>query len=242
MDAHLILQLADITFGYEPQAIVLHHLDFSLKPGEKVGLVGENGSGKTTLLHVIMGLQKPATGTITFLGKTVSQRKDFENLRQQVGLIFQDADDQLFCPTVMEDVAFGPLNQGKSREAAQAASRKILHDLSISHLADRFTHKLSGGEKKMVALAGILAMEPQMLLLDEPTTGLDPDTRTTLLAIIKKLNMACVIISHEYDFLVEVTDTLYVMKNGQLVVDAGEMVHSHYHVHPHGTFPHEHTS
>ena len=133
--------------------------------------MGPNGSGKTTLFHIIMGLLTPSSGTIEFFGKPVKTEKDFRKVYKKVGLLFQDADDQLFSPTVLEDVAFGPLNLGKSKLEARNIAQNTLERLGIAHFENRVTHKLSGGEKRLVALATVLSMEPELLLLDEPNTG-----------------------------------------------------------------------
>lgn len=161
-----------ITFSYGEEPIVL---DFSttIMRGEKVGIIGPNGCGKTTLFHLIMGLLKPQSGTLLYKGTALENEKDFRILRQEVGLLFQDADDQLFSPTVLEDVAFGPLNLGAAPAEAKYIAQQTLTDLGLIHLEKRITHHLSGGEKKLVSLATILAMRPRALLLDEPTNNLD---------------------------------------------------------------------
>jgi len=177
-----IVQLEDIYFGYEAGETVLNGLSFSLHEAEKIGLIGYNGSGKSTLLHIVMGLLKPSSGTIRVLGKPVMTRKDFLEVRRQIGLVFQNADDQLFSPTVLEDVAFGPLNLGKSPREARRMAMETLEELNLNGLEHRIAHKLSGGEKKLVSLATVLVMKPIALLLDEPTTGLDEDARFRITA------------------------------------------------------------
>lgn len=239
---NLILNLENISFSYPKHGLVLDQLDFRLRSGEKVGLVGYNGSGKTTFFHVIMGLRTPVSGKIEIFGNSVSTNQDFETVRQKVGLLFQDADDQLFSPTVLEDVAFGPLNQGKSSAEAKDIGMRVLDDLGIAPLAERVTYQLSGGEKKMVSLATVLAMEPEILLLDEPTSGLDEGTKERIVEILKKLDISYILISHEYDFLAHATDYVYYMQDGRIVVDEGEAIHSHFHVHRFGKYPHQHSS
>jgi len=238
----LILSLRNICYFYAQSRPVLDRLDLDLRAGEKIGLVGDNGSGKTTLLHLIVGLKKAAAGTLTVLGKEVRSEEDFRLVRQEVGLLFQDADDQLFCPTVLEDVAFGPVNQGNSPEEARAIAARVLADLGLSGFEDRLTHHLSGGEKRLVALATVLAMSPRLLLLDEPTTGLDFDTKARLLTILRHLDIAYVVVSHDYDFLGRVTDAVYYMKDGRLLTAEEGAIHSHFHVHSFGTLPHQHSS
>jgi cobalt/nickel transport system ATP-binding protein len=238
----LILSLQSITFGYPHSPPVLNGLDFDLAEGEKAGLVGYNGSGKTTLLHVIMGLRQPVAGRLEILGSPVSTGGDFQPIRQRVGLLFQDADDQLFSPTVLEDVSFGPLNQGQSAAAAEEIARRVLADVGLAGFETRITHRLSGGEKKLVALAAVLAMNPELLLLDEPTTGLDQETRSRIIGILKRLDFACLVISHDYEFLAAVTDRVYFMRDGRIVLDEKPEIHSHYHVHSFGRYPHQHDS
>ena len=180
---------------------VFQDFNFQLLPGKHLGLVGPNGSGKTTLLHLIMGLLRPQAGSIVIFGQEVKREKDFIGVRQKVGLLFQNADDQLFCPTVLEDVAFGPLNLGITPAEAIAIARETMERLGLAGFEDRVTYKLSGGEKKLVSLATVLAMQPHLLLLDEPTTGLDETTRLRLIQILQSLDISYLIVSHEHEFL-----------------------------------------
>lgn len=219
---------------------MLDRLDFDLFRGDRIGLVAPNGSGKTTLFHVIMGLLKPQKGTIEVFGSAISHEKDFIEVRRRVGLLFQDPDDQLFSPTVLEDVAFGPLNLGKSREEAVAVSRKTLSFLGLEGFEDRMTFKLSGGEKRLVSLATILAMEPEALLLDEPSTGLDEQTRERLTQVLNQLDKSYVLISHNSTFLTNTTDRIFTMEKGRILVDEEVHFHEHLHAHRLGRVPHEH--
>jgi len=197
-----LISLQNITFTYPgaPQP-VFQDFHYQLLPGQHIGLIGPNGSGKTTLLHLIMGLLRPQAGSIVILGQEVKKEQDFVAVRQKVGLLFQNADDQLFCPTVLEDVAFGPLNQGKTPAEAVQIALETMAGLGLHGFEDRVTYKLSGGEKKLVSLATVLAMEPQLLLLDEPTSGLDENTKHRLIHILEGLDIAYMIVSHERDFL-----------------------------------------
>jgi cobalt/nickel transport system ATP-binding protein len=235
-----IIKLERITFSYPGAAPVLQDLDLSLFENDRIGLIAPNGSGKTTLFHIIMGLLKPAAGHIEIFGRPVAEEKDFVMVRRQIGLLFQDADDQLFSPTVLEDVAFGPLNQGKSKEEAVAISRKTLSFLGLDGFEERITMRLSGGEKRLVAMATVLAMEPRAMLLDEPSAGLDEATKIRLSDILKNLDISYVIVSHEFDFLSEITDTIYTLQNGQIQVDTAAHLHEHVHAHPYGFHPHGH--
>jgi cobalt/nickel transport system ATP-binding protein len=235
-----IINLERITFGYPDGPPVLKDLDFKFFSGDRIGLIAPNGSGKTTLFHIIMGLLKPISGHMEIFGQPARKEKDFLNVRRRIGLLFQDADDQLFSPTVLEDVAFGPLNLGKSRDEAADIARNTLKSLGLSGFEDRITYKLSGGEKKLVSLATVLAMEPEALLLDEPISGLDDETKAALKNVLSDLDLSYILISHDLDFLFEIADPIYTMENGKIILDRELHVHQHVHVHPHGTYPHEH--
>ena len=175
-----------------------------------------NGSGKTTLFHLIMGLIKPQAGKISVFGQARREESDFFEVRRAIGFVFQDADDQLFCPTVAEDVAFGPLNLGVGHDEARRIVKETLEKLDLSHLADRVTYKLSGGEKKLVSLATVLAMNPQMLLFDEPTAGLDEDTVDRIVDVLTQSELPYLIISHDSDFLSRVVNDSLFMKDGRI--------------------------
>lgn len=235
-----MIHLEDICFGYPGRPLVLDRLNLSFYEGERTGLMGSNGSGKTTLFHIIMGLLKPASGKIEVMGRPVKEEKDFRTVRKRIGLLFQDPDDQLFSPTVLEDVAFGPLNLGKSQAEAQETATKTLASLGLTGFEGRVTHKLSGGEKRLVSLATVLAMEPDVLLLDEPTTGLDEATEHRLVDILKNLDVSYILVSHNMDFLKEVTTGIRCMSQGMIVLDDERIPHTHIHVHEHGRYAHEH--
>jgi cobalt/nickel transport system ATP-binding protein len=236
----LLIDLQDVTVAYPGGRPVLDSLNFKLFRGDRIGLIAPNGSGKTTFFHTIMGLLKPVSGRIEIFGRTAAGEKDFVEVRRRIGFLFQDADDQLFSPTVLEDVAFGPLNLGKSKEEAVAIAQQTLRFLGLEGFEDRLTFKLSGGEKKLVSLATVLAMQPEVLLLDEPINALDVDTKAKIARILKGLELSFVIISHEIDFLAAVTGTVYTMQNGRILLDQKVEIHEHVHAHPHGTYPHEH--
>ncbi|RLC15112.1 MAG: ABC transporter ATP-binding protein [Deltaproteobacteria bacterium] len=239
---NVIIELEEVRFSYPySSSPVLDHLNFQLQRGEKIGLIGHNGSGKTTFLHIIMGLLPVSSGVIRVFGKPVLSEKDFRSVRQKIGLFFQNADDQLFSPTVLEDMAFGPLNLGKTPEEACDISKKTLESLNLKGFEDRVTYKLSGGEKKLVALATVLVMQPVVLLLDEPTTGLDESTRERIIDILNDLDISYIIVSHEYDFLASTTRNIYSMDGGRIVYNGDSAaLHSHYHTHPMGEYPHKH--
>ncbi len=236
-----IIELEQICYTYPgADKPVLDHLDLTLNPGDRIGLMAPNGSGKTTLLHTIMGLCRPQAGSIRLFGNPMNEEKDFASVRTRLGLLFQDSDDQLFCPTVLDDVAFGPLNLGASRQEAKDKARQILVKLNIAEFEDRVTHRLSGGQKRLVALASVLAMSPEMLLLDEPTSGLDSKVKQTLSDILTGLDISYFIISHEFDFINAVTDRIFSMEEGRILSDEQVHIHAHEHIHRHGRHPHHH--
>lgn len=237
--AHVI-ELEEVSYRYDGGPPILDQLNLVVHSGDHMGLVAPNGSGKTTLFHIIMGLLRPDQGSVRIFGQKRKQEKDFLEVRQRIGLLFQDADDQLFNPTVLEDVAFGPLNQGKSKDEALEISKQTLASLDLQGFEDRLTFKLSGGEKRLVSLATILAMEPEVLLLDEPTTGLDQRTKIRLMEILPELDLTRIVISHEYDFLSKTTDHIYTMENGQILMDEELHIHVHEHAHRVGHQPHRH--
>lgn len=236
----VILNLSKIRYGYAGGPLVLDDLDFHLHTGDRIGLVAPNGSGKTTLFHIIMGLLKPLSGSVEVFGKTREAEADFIEVRRRMGLLFQDADDQLFSPTVLEDVAFGPLNLGQSRDEALAVARKTLDFLGLNDFEDRVTYKLSGGEKRLVSLATVLAMEPEVLLLDEPSSGLDSTTKDKLVKILNTLQLSFVLISHEFDFLSQTARHIYTMEGGRIRFDKELHIHTHQHAHLMGKQPHQH--
>lgn len=211
-----LFRLSGIHFSYGTGDPVLAGADFELRPGERVALTGANGAGKTTLLHLMVGLQRPGAGTVEAFGRPRVREADFREVRARAGLLFQDADDQLFCPTVAEDVAFGPLNLGKSPAEARAIVGRTLAGLGLDGFETRITHKLSGGQRRLVSLAAVLAMEPDALLLDEPTNALDPDTAERLTGILLGLPQAMVAISHDRDFLDRLATRRVRLERGRL--------------------------
>lgn len=215
----VVIRLEGVSFGYpgdQSRRPVLDDLHLQINRGDRVGLIGSNGSGKTTLFHLIMGLLRPTRGEIEVFGKKRMQEKDFREVRAKIGLLFQDSDDQLFCPTVAEDVAFGPLNLGKSQEEATAITQGVLKDLGLEGFGDRVTYKLSGGEKRLVALATILAMQPEVLILDEPSAGLDVETVELLVNILENSDLTYLVASHHGDLLERTSQIVYRLNGGRV--------------------------
>ncbi len=238
---NILIDLENISFSYPDGKPLFRELNLRLHEKERVGLIGPNGSGKTTLFHLIMGLVIPSSGILKIFGKERRDRADFVPVRQQIGLLFQDADDQLFSPTVLEDVAFGPLNQGKSVKEAKTIAREVLLSLGLEQFEDRITYKLSGGEKKLVSLATVLAMRPRVLLLDEPTTGLDAETTKKIIGILENIDISYIFISHNMDFIKRTTNKVMGIIEGKIVREEDKIPHSHVHAHGHGQLPHVHS-
>lgn len=196
-----LLEIRDLAFAYCGRAPVLDGVSLTLAPSEKLGLAGENGSGKTTLLRLVSGLEKPARGTISYRGAALRCEADFRASRPKLGYVLQDAREQLFFPEVIDDVAFGPLNLGKSQEEARRDATEALEMLGIGHLRDQLGVRLSGGERKLVAIASVLSMKPEALLLDEPTNALDARARARIVEILAGLPVAAIVVSHDAELL-----------------------------------------
>ena len=209
-------KVTGLSYRYPRRGVVLDQVDFELKRGERVALTGPNGAGKTTFLHLLVGLKKPKTGQIWAFGKTRNDEKEFVEVRARAGFLFQDPDDQLFCPTVLEDVAFGPLNLGKSRTEALQIAKDTLASLGMAEFEERITYQLSGGEKRMITLAAVLAMEPDVLLLDEPSNALDVKARQRLIDTLLSLPQAMVIVSHDANFVSQLATREIKLDNANL--------------------------
>jgi cobalt/nickel transport system ATP-binding protein len=210
-----MIKLTNLQFGYDSR-LIFNDLNLNIERGERIGLLGSNGCGKTTLCHIIMGLLPPKSGDVEILGKKRTKESDFSEIRGRIGFLFQDSDDQLFCPTVIEDVAFGPLNMGQSPEEAKRTVASTLASLKLSGFEDRITYKLSGGEKRLVSLATVLAMNPEFLILDEPSSGLDEKTTERLIETLKESGLGYMIISHDRDFIKRTATKLIQMKDGRI--------------------------
>ncbi|MFA6034565.1 MAG: ABC transporter ATP-binding protein, partial [Myxococcota bacterium] len=214
------LQVEGLSYRYGDGTTALHDIRFSVEEGEKVGLIGPNGAGKSTLFLHLNGLlpEHPATACpITVFGVPVTQ-KNFPQVRSSVGLLFQDPDDQLFCPTVWEDVAFGPGQKGLPKEEI---SRLVENSMArvglLPSMGKKSPHHLSGGEKRRVCIAGVLACNPGILVLDEPTSGLDPRGRRELGALLKGLPVTQIIATHDLEFLVGLCSRVILMDSGRIV-------------------------
>ncbi len=186
-------------------------VSFSVNEGEKLFITGDNGCGKSSLIETIMGFLKPKEGKISFKGKELKREEDFKEARSKIGYVFQNPDDQLFCPTVEEEIAFAPLVKGKNREETEKIVREILREFEIEHLKDRPTHKLSGGEKRIVSIGAVLSMEPEGLILDEPTVGLDMKRFRKLVNFLKETSKTVIVITHERELIEELNWKVFKM-------------------------------
>jgi len=209
-----IIQVDCITHVYPDMTKVqICGLDFIVNRGERVSILGSNGCGKTTLLKHLIGLLVPKDGSVKVFG--VDPGKEFSKIREKVGVVMQDVDEQILGPTVYDDILFAPLNYGIERKKAAAMAKVVIEKLNLEPIQKKIVNYLSGGEKKKVALAGALVMEPDLLILDEPFTGLDPLSRRDFIQILNELNrekgITFIITLHEVDLVVEMTDILYLM-------------------------------
>ncbi|MFO8055713.1 MAG: ATP-binding cassette domain-containing protein [bacterium] len=207
-----------VSYTYPGAVDALFEVSFQVAAGSRTGLIGPNGAGKSTLLLCLLGLLPGFSGAIEVGGTKVLPDHDLTELRRRAGLVFQDPDDQLFNPTVLEDVAFGPLNLGFSQKESETRARESLSRVGVSQeLFDRPPHRLSRGQKRRVAIAGVLAMEPSLLLLDEPTSDLDPRGRRELANLLADLPTTMIIASHDLEFVLESCDQVVVMDAGKTV-------------------------
>src|SRR5271166_4993287 len=212
-----LVHARDIHYQYEDGTTALDGVNFYLFPGETVALLGANGSGKTTFALHLNGLLQ-GSGEIDVCGMRVG-KATLASVRSKVGIVFQDSDEQLFMPTVLEDVAFGPLNQGCTPEQAVDKARLALRQAGMEHALDKAPYHLSAGEKRKVALAGVLAMQPEILVLDEPTTFLDPPAQRNLLHLLQELPQAKLIVTHDVQFARALAQRAAFFERGKLVAD-----------------------
>lgn len=211
----IAIALNHIAFSYPHNVDILQDITLTIRDHERVGLIGHNGCGKTTLFMLICGLLKPTLGTVTLFDQPVQPNQFYP----EVGLLFQDPEDQLFSPSVRDDIAFGPQNLGLEDDEIDARVQAALELTGIVALADRPPHHLSGGEKQMVAIAGLLAMCPRVLLYDEPTASLDLRTRRRLIRFLQRSNETLLIASHDLEFLLEVCDRVILIDEGRIIAD-----------------------
>jgi cobalt/nickel transport system ATP-binding protein len=257
--AEPLFVLSGVRYRYGGRQLALDGIDLRIERGERVALLGANGSGKSTLLKLLDGIISPSAGTMRALGRdvaAVADGVDAFRFHREVGLVFQDPDIQLFSATVFDDVAFGPLQLGLSQAEVRAVSDDALRQMEISHLADRAPFELSGGEKKRAAIASVLSLQPEVLLLDEPTASLDPRTKWVLVNLIRQLGeggKTLVTATHELDIVPLIADRVVVIGENRRVLADGQpaavladrelllranLIHEH--LHEHGGAPHSH--
>lgn len=184
-------------------------ITFNVSHKEKIAIIGPNGCGKTTLLDIIAGLQMPSDGTLELFHNLITKPKEYEPFRHMIGYVFQDSDNQFLSPIVKDDIAFSLFAKGMDKEEVKKRVEMVMEDLDITHLKDKIVYNLSGGEKKLVALAGVLVTEPKVMLLDEPTNGLDHSMQIKLMDILKKIDKSIIIVSHHREFVESLVDTIY---------------------------------
>lgn len=209
------IEFVNLSYRYPDGPKALESLNATIEEGECVAIVGSNGAGKTTLLNLLAGFFPPDEGELRLFEKTI-KAGDENLLRKTIGFSFQNPDDQLFMPTVIEDVCFGPLSAGVSAAEARTKARSILDNFGISHLENRFPGHLSGGEKRLVALAGVLIMKPKIIAMDEPIAFLDPYARGHFIEIIRNLPHTRIFITHDLDAARDCASTAIVLKAGRL--------------------------
>ncbi|MDR2632373.1 MAG: energy-coupling factor ABC transporter ATP-binding protein [Treponema sp.] len=225
----MLLHVQNLTVQYDPhEPLVLQNISFSLEAKERVALIGANGAGKSTLLLTLIGVIKALEGSIT-LGGIPLNREGLRDLRRLAGMVFQDPDNQLFMPTVLDDIGFGLRNYGFDEKTIDERITAILAHLGIGHLKNRLSHKLSGGEKRLAALAGVLVMEPSLLLLDEPSAFLDPRSRRTLISILAGLPQAMLVATHDLELAQALCSRLILLKGGRVFAEgpAQELLQDH---------------
>jgi cobalt/nickel transport system ATP-binding protein len=213
-----LLQIDRINVKYSDGNQALDQVSLSIEDGQTVGLVGANGAGKSTLLMTLVGLLSIETGHI-LLDSIEINKKNLGQLREKIGIVFQNPDDQLFMSNVYDDIAFGPRNYGKGETQIKEKISDIMHRLGVEHLRDHNSHKLSGGEKRIIAIATILVMEPSYLLFDEPSSFLDPKTRRKLMELLKGLTMTKLIATHDLDMALELCDKIIILKDGKIFAE-----------------------
>ena len=212
-----MIEFQHVSFAYEKGRPVLRDLSFSIGDGESVGLIGANGAGKSTVMKLLLGLLT-GEGTILVDGEPV-KKENLAKIRRKLGFVLQNSDNQMFMPTVYEDMIFAPLNYGLSREEAERRVDGVLERLHLTELKHRHNHKISGGEKRMAAIATILAMEPEAILMDEPSAALDPYNRRIVINTIRELKQTKLITSHDLDMILDTCSRVILLSNGRIAAD-----------------------
>lgn len=215
-----IIELKDISYFYaSSKTKALDSVSLKIYPGEKIAILGANGAGKSTLFRHLNGILRPSSGQVLINGQEIT-RKNIKQVRQTVGMVFQNPDDQILAPTVEQDVAFGPMNMGLPEEEVERRVAEALELVHMSGFEERSPHHLSGGQKKLVAIAGILAMRPKVVVLDEPTAGLDPLTASQVINMIEEMNLqlgiTVILSTHDVDIVPSFAERVYVIHDGRI--------------------------
>ena len=216
--SHHTISAQNLQYTYPDHTPALQGVNFLITHGESVALIGGNGAGKSTLLSLLVGIVFPTAGAVAVGGVEMTHKTATE-IRRRIGLVFQNPDDQLFMPTVLDDVAFGPLNMGFSPEKVKQLANEALLTVGAASLGKRSSHRLSTGEKRAVSIASVLAMTPDILLMDEPTSGLDPWSRRQLIHLLRNFGHTRLIATHDLDFAMDVCQRTLVLQNGRIVAD-----------------------
>ena len=216
--SHHIVEVKDLHYTYPGNTQALQGVSFRIEHGESVGIVGANGAGKSTLLQHLNGYLVPTQGAVR-VGDYPLTKETVRQVRRTVGMVFQDPDDQLFMPTVYEDVAFGPLNLGLPAEEVAARVERALETVGVAHLRDRPPYRLSGGEKRAVAIATVLSMSPDILVLDEPTSNLDPRARRQFIELLRSFHHTKIIATHDLDLVLDLCERAIVIHQGRVKAD-----------------------
>ena len=212
-----MIEFEHVSFSYESDRPVLRDISFRIERGESVGLIGANGAGKSTVMKLLLGLIR-GEGRILVDGIEVS-KATLPEVRRKMGFVLQNSDNQMFMPTVYEDMMFGPLNYGLSREEAEKRVDAVLEGLGLADLKQRHNHRISGGEKRMAAIATVLAMEPEAVLMDEPSSALDPYNRRVVINTIRALPMTKLITSHDLDMILDTCKRVILLSGGEVAAD-----------------------
>ncbi len=213
-----MITCSNVSFSYETGRPVLQDLSFTIRDGECVGLIGANGAGKSTVMKLILGLLPCTQGEIR-VDEIPVGKETLKDVRRKLGFVLQNSDNQMFMPTVYEDMIFAPLNYGVSKEETEKRVDALLEKLGLQELKHRHNHKISGGEKRMAAIATILAMEPEMILMDEPTAALDPYNRRIVINTIRELPQTKLITSHDLDMILSTCSRVILLSGGKIAAD-----------------------
>jgi len=213
-----VIEISNLGYVYPCGREALKDININIKRGESVALVGANGAGKSTMLSILVGIFENKSGTVK-IDQVLLNKKNLVEIRRKVGMVFQNPDDQLFMPRVYDDIAFGLKNLKFTEAQVKQRVEEILNEFDITHLKDRMSHKLSGGEKRTCVIASVLAMNPEVLALDEPSCFLDPKARRQMIKTLDSINLTKIIATHDLDMVLELCDRVIVLKDGEIYAD-----------------------